>query len=268
MTVEDRNAVGAGAYVLNAMDDVERAEFETQLAESEDLRNEVTELTDTAVLLGLAVEPVLPSPALKQNIMARLGQIPQLDREDAPGRPLRAVPPLVVESVSPPQPPRVTSRKAQARWYSRPIVALTAAAAAVVLIAGAVVGTNIATQSAHTSQQADALAAIMSASDVQRAEASVSTGGMVTLIWSLKTRKSALAGAGLKVLPAGKTYELWYVDSAGKPTAAGLFQSNGKNMLQVLNGQMDAGDTVGVSVEPSGGSKAPTTKPIVAISSA
>ncbi len=53
------------------MDAQERADFETQLAESEELRNEVTELTDTAVLLGLAADPVTPSPALKQNIMAQ-----------------------------------------------------------------------------------------------------------------------------------------------------------------------------------------------------
>jgi anti-sigma-K factor RskA len=31
---------------------------------------------------------------------------------------------------------------------------------------------------------------------------------------------------------------------------------------------MSAGDTVGVTVEPSGGSDAPTTKPIVAITTA
>ena len=38
--------------------------------------------------------------------------------------------------------------------------------------------------------------------------------------------------------------------------------------LRVLDGDMKAGDTVGVTVEPSGGSKTPTTTPIVAIASA
>jgi Anti-sigma-K factor rskA len=130
-----------------------------------------------------------------------------------------------------------------------------------------VAGANIAIQGANTSQQADALAAITTASDVQRAHASVSTGGTATLVWSLHLQKSALIGKGLKVLPAGKTYELWYINAAGA-VPAGLFESDGKSTLQVLSGRMAKGDTVGVTVEPSGGSKAPTTKPVVAIASA
>src|SRR5476649_101152 len=143
-----------GSYVLDAMDDDEREEFETHLAGSEDLRNEVTELTDTAVLLGLAVEPVSPPPPLRQNIMARLGQLPQLEREE-------------------PADQRESHPKAQARWYRRPVIAMTAAAAAVALIVGGLAGVNLAIQGAATTTQANALAAITTASDVQHAEASV-----------------------------------------------------------------------------------------------
>jgi anti-sigma-K factor RskA len=269
MMQNDKNSAGSGSYVLNAMDETERTEFEAQLAESEELRNEVTELTDTAVLLGLAVEPVTPPQALKQNIMARLSQTPQLEREDeAPVRTLRAVPTLAPEQTHEVQPLTRTGQKAQARWYSRPVLGLVAAAAAVVLIVSGVVGTTLVINGAHTSQQADALAAINTASDVQRAEASVSTGGKVTLVWSLSQKKSAVIGTGLKVLPGDKTYELWYINTSGKATPAGLFESNGKNTLQVLSGNMTQGDTVGVTVEPAGGSKAPTTKPVVAIASA
>jgi anti-sigma-K factor RskA len=201
--------------------------------------------------------------------MARLSQTPQLDREEvAPVRALRAVPQLAAEPAQQTEPLTRTGHKAQARWYSRPVLGLVAAAAAVVLIVGGVVGTNLAIQGAHTSQQADALASINTASDVQRAEAAVSTGGKVTLVWSLSQQKSAVIGTGLKVLPGGKTYELWYISTAGKATPAGLFESNGKNTLQVLDGRMTKGDTVGVTVEPAGGSKAPTTKPVVAIASA
>ncbi len=241
--------VGVGSYVLDAMNDDERDEFEDQLAKSTDLRDEVTELTDTAVLLGLAVEPVAPTPALKQNIMARLDQLPQLEREPA----------TAVQESHP---------KAQARWYRRPAIAITSVAAAVVLIVGGVVGVNLAIQSAATSAQASALAAITTAPDVRRAEASVSTGGSATLVWSVHLKRAALVGTGLSVLPSGKTYELWYISPAGTATPAGTFESNGKSGFQVLSGSMSAGDTVGVTIEPSGGSKAPTTKPVVAIASA
>jgi anti-sigma-K factor RskA len=262
MMTEDKNSAGSGSYVLNAMDESERQEFETQLAGSEELRNEVTELTDTAVLLGLAARQITPSPALKQNIMARLSQTPQLEREEvAPVRTLQAVPLIAADPVALPL-------KAQVRWFQRPALGIVAAAAAVVLIAGGVIGTNVAIQSSQSSQEASALASIETASDAQRAQASVSTGGTATLVWSLHLKKSALIGKGLKVLPSGKTYELWYINAQGKPTAAGLFDSNGKSSVHVLNGHMTQGDTVGVTVEPAGGSKAPTTKPVVAIASA
>jgi anti-sigma-K factor RskA len=262
--VDDGTFAGSGAYVLDAMEEREREEFEAQLADSADLLNEVTELTDTAVLLGLAVAPVAASPALKQNILARLSQTPQLPREDAPVRALRALPAVLAE-------PDAHSRstvKARVRWYAGPATAITASAAALLLIVVGIVGANLAIQGANSNEQAQALAAITASSDVQRAKVSVSTGGSATLVWSLHLKKSALIGADLKVLPAGKTYELWYISPAGTPTPAGLFESNGASTLQVLSGDLVRGDSVGVTIEPSGGSKAPTTKPIVAIASA
>jgi anti-sigma-K factor RskA len=263
---DDRNSAGSGSYVLDAMERFDREDFELRLAESEELRNEVTELTDTAVLLGLAVDPVTPSAALKQSIMARLSQTPQLSRADAAVRTLRAAPPLAPERNA--EPVAGARANAKARWYARPAVALVACAAAVLVIVGAVVGVSAAIQGAGASQQADALAAITTASDVQREHASVSTGGTATLVWSLHLGKSALVGTGMKVLPSGKTYELWYIDPSGTPIPAGLFESNGTSTFQVLSGHLAKGDTIAVTVEPSGGSKAPTTKPVVAIASA
>jgi anti-sigma-K factor RskA len=72
---------------------------------------------------------------------------------------------------------------------------------------------------------------------------------------------------GIKTLPGGKTYELWYIDKNGA-TAAGTFDANGSPQSIVLTGDLKAGDTVGVTVEPAGGSKAPTTKPIAEVATA
>jgi anti-sigma-K factor RskA len=262
---DERNSAGSGSYVLDAMERFEREDFELQLAGSEELRNEVTELTDTAVLLGMAVNPATPSPALKRSIMARLSQIPQLPREDAPVRTLRAVPPLAADPIVESRPEVRAHATARERWYTRPAVAITASAAAVLLVAGGILGANVAVEGAKSSQQADALAAITTASDVRRAHAIVSSGGTATLVWSLHLGKSALVGTSMKVLPSDKTYELWYIGPAGPPIPAGLFESNGKSTLQVLSGHLARGATIAVTVEPSGGSKAPTTKPIVAI---
>jgi anti-sigma-K factor RskA len=276
--------LNSGAYVLNALSPSETQEFETHLAESETTRNEVTEMSDTAVLLGLAVTPVQPSSALKANLMAQIASMPQLPRDVAPIRTLpqprstATVAPVASENTpvemsateSAPQALSGTSAKAQARWFNRPLIALTSVAAAVALIIGAgavttLMGNNVGVEQ----QQADALAAITSAEDMQRTAAEVSTGGTATLVWSEELGSSAMIVDGVAELPEGSTYELWYIDAAGTATPAGLFNvSDSDRTLAVLEGKMDAGDTVGVTVEPEGGSSAPTTDPIVAIASA
>jgi anti-sigma-K factor RskA len=256
MNVDDDFA-SSGSYVLDAMDPRERERFEAQLAGSDDLRSEVTELTDTAVLLGMAVAPVTPPEALKKTIMARLDQTPQLPR-DAVAPDDTAAPVAPVRQLHP-----VGSSTVRARWYSRPATVVSAAAAAVILIVGGIFGVNLALQNQNSGQQA--LASIVSASDVQREAAPVKTGGTATLVFSYKLGKAALISKGMKALPSGKTYELWFITKTGTATDAGLFESNGTN---ILNGRMVAGDTIGVTVEPAGGSKQPTTTPIVAIASA
>ena len=274
--------LNSGAYVLNALSPSEAQEFETHLGASETTRNEVTELSDTAVLLGLAVAPVQPSAGLKANLMSQIASMPQLPRDVAPIRTLpqartaEPVAPVAVhyETVSPEAsaPPVVsaTSAKTQVRWFNRPIIALTSVAAAVALIIGAGAVTSLMGNNASIEQQqADALAAITSAEDMQRSAAEVSTGGTATLVWSDELGSSAMIVDGVAELPEGKTYELWYIDAAGTATPAGLFDvSDSERTLRVLDGKMGAGDTVGVTVEPEGGSSAPTTDPIVAIASA
>jgi anti-sigma-K factor RskA len=278
--------LNSGAYVLNALSPSETQEFETHLAESETTRNEVTEMSDTAVLLGLAVTPVQPSSALKANLMAQIASMPQLSRDVAPIRTLPqpksadTVAPVASESApaemsapetqSAPQAMSATSAKAQVRWFNRPLIALTSVAAAAALILGAgAVTTLMGNTVGVEQQQADALAAITSAEDMQRTAAEVSTGGTATLVWSEELGSSAMIVDGVAELPEGSTYELWYIDAAGTATPAGLFNvSDSDRTLAVLEGKMDAGDTVGVTVEPEGGSSAPTTDPIVAIASA
>jgi anti-sigma-K factor RskA len=291
-------ALDSGAYVLNALSASERHNFETHLAESATTQNEVTELSDTAVLLGLAVTPVQPSSALKTNLMSKIASMPQLPRDvapvrnlpqprstesfvapvvdnaegspSAPGSPVASVAPVASTAPAAPEALSATTAKTQMRWFNRPIVALTSVAAAIALIIGAgAVSSQWGNSSGFEQQQADALAAITSAEDMQRAAAEVSTGGNATLVWSAELGSSALIVDGVAELPEGKTYELWYIDAAGTATPAGLFDvTDSDRTLRVLDGQMSAGDTVGVTVEPKGGSSTPTTDPIVAIASA
>jgi hypothetical protein len=250
---------------------------------------EARDFEDVAAQLGLAAEPVEPRPELKAALFAAIQNTPQLPAvgpERAVEAPQRVVP--AAEPIAPAPPasaplagapegapivapvaaPGPAERAAQRRWFSRPVAIVAAAAAAAVLfVGGTVVGSSIVGHDSTQQQQASALAAINAAPDAQRATAAVSGGGTATLVWSPTLASSVLIASDLPTLPDDKTYELWYIRD-GKATPAGTMDAaKTGSTWRVLDGQMRAGDTVGVTVEPAGGSRRPTTDPIVAIPS-
>lgn len=258
-----------GAYALNALTPTEREQVEAYLEANPDARYEVTELSDTAVLLGLAAEPVTPPPALKASIMAQLSSTPQLSRieSDEPSR--RAAPSKRVEPDEAPAAMTTPAEyKARQRWFTRPVTALAAAAAAVALIVGGGVVANTITTNNFEQAQASQLAAIEAAPDSQRISAPIVSGGTATLVWSGELASSALVVEGLDPLPATHVYELWYIDGSGARPAGTFTVDSSGNTWRVLEGTMAEGDTVGVTVEPRGGSPKPTTDPVVAVATA
>jgi len=262
----------SGSNALHALGPAERAEFEQHLRESalqetEQTRNEVTELSDTAVLLGLAVAPVTPSPALKDTIMAKLGSTPQLSPVSASSSPSADAASRPPHDTAAPSP---AERKARAAWFSRPVTALACAAAAVALIIGGGVIVNNFSVDSFEQAQADQLAAINAADDAQRRVSPIEGGGTATLVWSKELGTSALVVAGIASLPADRSYQLWYIDAGdGVARPAGVFSTAATGVgSRVLDGSMGAGDAVGLTVEPAGGSATPTTTPIVVIESA
>lgn len=269
MTERDELHLLSGAYALNALEQHEKTEFEVLLGESEELRTEVTGLSDTAVLLGLSSRPVTPSPELKANLMRLLESTPQLGPEAQLGhgtlsRPVasiadqRAIDGLASGShVASHRAPSRTSAKASARWFSRPVgMVLAGAAAAALLLGGVAIG----------SSQSDPLEQLASASDLQTEVTDVTGGGSATLIWSDDQGRSAMLLKDLPELSADQVYQLWYIDGAGA-TSAGVVNAAG-DRLQLLDGDRDANDAVGVTVEPSGGSESPSADPIVVIGQA
>lgn len=222
------------------------------------------EQAEVEAALGLAVDPVAPSPGLKASIMAKLAETPQLAPlvSDAT---LDSEAPTDVTTIGETQ--RTAEQRARTRWFSRPVSILAAAAAVVVFfVGGTVVGAQF-SGSHQPSFESESLATLAAASDLERATAEVAGGGDATLIWSLSQRKSAILINSLPPLPESKTYQLWYIGAAG-PIPAGTFDSNtSATSWRVLDGAMSGGDTVGVTIEPAGGSAQPTTDPIVAISS-
>ena len=176
-------------------------------------------------------------------------------------------------STSAAAPASSAERKAQARWFTRPATALAAVAAAVALIVtGGVVAESIGRTSVEQSSfavaQADQLAAINAASDSQRLVSTVAGGATATFVWSGELASSAVIVDGLEALPADQVYELWYIDETGARPAGLMNAADDGPTWRVLDGDMAIGDVVGVTIEPKGGSDAPTTDPIVVFESA
>lgn len=288
MTERDELHLLTGAYALNALDESERAAVEHYLAESEEARMEVTELSDTAVMLGLASPPVNPSPEFKANLMALISSTPQLGsgrapQADAAVTPLVAVPPLpaTVGDAVPTGEDQTSIRdiaagtarsadaRAQARWYRRPMTMLVAAAAAVALFAGGTLVGQQFTESNYQDAMAQAasLAELTAAPDVERSESPVSGGGTATLVWSGSLQRSAMMFDSLPELSGDRVYQLWYIGDAGA-VGAGTFTASSEQDWRILEGSMGEANAVGVTVEPAGGSEQPTTNPIVVIEDA
>lgn len=75
-----------------------------------------------------------------------------------------------------------------------------------------------------------------------------------------------LIASNLPPAPSGKTYELWLIPRKGAPQPAGLFQSNPQGSAMYLRpGAVDMAATgaVAVTLEPAGGSNAPTATPVI-----
>jgi hypothetical protein len=228
---------------------------------------EARDFEEVAAQLAAAAEPVQPPAAVKAALFAKLDATPQLPAESARDAAVR--PGLPEPAPAGSRAPTAAAHRSNRRWFQRPVAIVAAAAAAAILfVAGAFVGVGLAGTDSFQHQQATALAEINAAPDAQRATSAVSGGGTATLVWSAQLGRSAVIATDLPKLADDKTYELWYIRD-GVATPAGTMDSTGAlASWRVLSGEMTAGVTVGMTVEPDGGSPKPTTQPILAITPA
>lgn len=248
-----------GAYALNALPDGERADFERFATTDPQTQTELRELSETASLLALGVPAETPPPELKASIMAAVKNTRQLP-------PVSAVTDLA------------SAREAKAEQVRRrSVLPRMAAAAAVVLIAAAAFGgwavgnrSSENNQASELSQlrdqqnQQNQMLSIMAATDAKVASQKTSNGGLVTLISSSTMNQAAVMAQDLPPLAADKSYQLWFISADGA-IPAGLMKgsSTSKSSVTVLDGAIGKASNVGITIEPAGGSKAPTTTPIL-----
>jgi anti-sigma-K factor RskA len=236
----------SGAYALGALDADEAAAFQRHLESCASCRDEVRSLTE--VTSSLADVVAAPAPdRLRTSVLAGISEV-------------RPLPPLV------PAEPARTDEVAARRRVPRSTVWLRVAAAVLAVVAaGAVWRTVALTAQVDTITAAAAdVSAVITAPDATTVTGSVSAGGRAAVVSSKQRGQAVLVADGLAPAPAGKTYQIWFLDSSGAATSAG-FVPTGDHSAVLLQGDPGKASAVGVTVEPAGGSAQPTTTPVLAV---
>ena len=235
-----------GEYVLGQLTPAERRDVERHVAGCAGCTEELRELTLVVEGLARAPEAVELPPGLKARVMRELA------------------------------PPVLGSR------FS--VRVLVAAAALIVVLGGflfvsiqrerRMVDRIIVSESESrelrdrlrdVSDQADLALAILTATDMRRADLSAGAGGTgattARAYWS-PTRGLLLVADQLPQPPAGRVYQVWLIGGGAKPVSAGLIgdRSPGRGMLIVPppNSAPSGAVTVAITDEPPGGLAAPS----------
>ncbi len=234
-----------GAYALDAIDGAERERFEHHLVRCQPCEYEVRGLQETASRLGEAVAS-RPPEQMKGRVLAAVATTRQLP-------PVPDVRPLPAPA---------------AGWSRRAAVPLAAVCLVIAVVLGVLLGISRHQLGTETAQQR-AIAAVLSAPGARLVMKPTSLGGEATIVVAAKLHKFIFTSTGLPALASARVYQLWVLGPGGSATSAGLLSmaANGQT-TPVLASGLAAGDQVGVTVEPAGGTAKPTTTPIVIISPA
>jgi anti-sigma-K factor RskA len=225
------------AYVLGALPEEERSEFERYLLANPDLQAEVEELSAVAGLLALSPQEQEPAPELRRRIM---------DTVEA-------------EAVHP--------RAGRRSWLAGlreamglRDLALAAAAMLVIglfswsmLLQGEVRDLQGRVQGLQRQPQDPQMIALGGTGTKQGVRAELVT---------LEGDRAVLMAENMPPVPEGKTYQIWVI-RGDTPQPSGLFEPKGDSIAAVVETPVEGADAVAVTVEPEGGSKEPTTEPML-----
>lgn len=131
------------------------------------------------------------------------------------------------------------------------------AAAAAIALGGVGVGAYIADQNDPVNQ-------VARAGDLREASVNVVGGGKATLLISASEDAAVVKMSGVPAPPAGKVYQMWLIPKDGSaPVSQGLMDEQALSKPAVVQGIHSAA-SLGITVEPAGGSKAPTLPTVAA----
>ena len=254
ITCEDMGDLLA-PYVLGALDTLDRKPVEDHLLACAPCAQLAREYQTIASSLAFGVSLIDPPPALKEQVLARAAALPQ------------SAPPRT------PSPGRWQRMWDGMNAVMRPRAAAVAVAGAVGIVAlavwVAVLQSEIASQRAATQALARTL-------EQQQQTLAWATGPAVlrytmsgtesaptawaTMLYRPTMEEAILVAGDMPLLPAGKVYQLWLVRD-GQRTSGGTFTVDASGRGQALVHPplpIKEYQSMGVTVEPTGGSPGPT----------
>lgn len=235
----------AGAYAVHALPVEEQQFFERHLDVCEACNVEVDEFLATAAVLGGASAETAP-PLMRQRTLSAVDvtrQAPPVSQAPAPAR-------------------------RSGRRVAETLLASVAAALALALLvlSGVTVHLNervVELEAAGPTAVDDRALAVLAAPD---AETRPMGGGGLTsgrFVYSPDLDTGVFVAHGLQPLPAASTYELWLFHD-GTPHPATVFDPDGEGRaFAIVEGAVAGAEFAAVTVEPHGGSPAPTGEVVI-----
>lgn len=229
------------AFALESLSAAEARQVEEHLAGCATCRAELAAYQEVAAQMALAVPQVAPSAELKQRLMSRLPQPP--------------APVLAPNRAVTPETPR--QERFWERWF-RQTPALAWASLVLVVVLG--VSNLLLYQRVQQVEKANP-----GQFQVVRLTSSQAKASGV-LVMNDEGDQGTLVVDGLRVLDAAQQYQLWVIRN-GQRQSGGVFsvsdEGYGSLVVHASESLMTA-DGFGVTIEPAGGSPAPTGERVLA----
>ncbi len=234
-----------GSYALDALPDLERAEFERHLPHCPSCDAEVRGLRETAARLAMT-RALQPPPGMEQRVLASAYRTRQL-------------PPLEVDHQRRARVSRLFT--GQRGRVPRRVAAFAAAASVAAAVALGV--TQVSTQHQLESARASdaAISRVVTAPDARIETTGTRAGGSVTVVASAALREAVVTATGMVSPPTGRVYQVWVMSPSGA-RSAGLMAGSST----LLASAVVPGDRIGITVEAAGGTSKPTTTPVAVLS--
>ena len=226
------------AYVLGALPEEERREFEEYLASHPERQAEIGELGAVAGLLALSPQEQEPPPELRSRIM------------DA----------VEAEAARPHE-----SRRSVFAWVGELLSVRNLALGAAALLVIGLFSWSMVLQG----EVQDLQGRIQSLQDQPQEPQMVELGGTGTEqgaqaeLVTLEGDRAVLVVENMPPVPEGKTYQIWVIEN-DVPKPSGLFKPKQDSVAAVVEHPLGGGDVIAVTVEPEGGSPKPTSDPMLA----